>query len=328
MEPGATIRKTKTTALVLFAALLQSPSAAEPIQFDKAMPLTGVEGRIDHMTADVTGGRLFVAVLGNKTVEVIDWNAGQKLKAIGDLAEPQGVLYVADNNRLYVATGGDGYLRTFDAASFRLFRAVKLGDDADNVRFEPGPRLVWVGYGGGRLGALDLVGNQVADIKVDHHRESFQLEREGNRIFVNLPGSKKVAVIDRAQKQTIAKWSTGFTLANFPMALDEKSKRLFVACRVPARVFVFDLDTGRIVARINTVGDTDDLFYDAARQRLYAIGGEGAVAVYGRSDSDNYHQIGRVATAPGARTGLFVPETDRLYCGSAPRITARGDSCV
>src|SRR5580704_8925244 len=96
----------KTTArlILVMAAGFGIGEAADPLQFEKSIPLTGVEGRIDHMAADVAGGRLFVAALGNKTLEVLDWNTGKPLKSISGLDEPQGIVYRADTNRLYVAT--------------------------------------------------------------------------------------------------------------------------------------------------------------------------------------------------------------------------------
>ena len=125
-------------------------------------------------------------------------------------------------------------------------------------------------------------------------------------------GSKKVAAVDRKSGIVTARWGTGLDFANYPMALDEPSKRLFVVCRLPARVLVFDTDSGRVVTTFNTVGDSDDAFYDSARHRLYVIGGEGAIIVYDQLSPDRYSQIWRITTAPGARTALFVPG-DRLF---------------
>jgi hypothetical protein len=63
------------------------------------------------------------------------------------------------------------------------------------------------------------------------------------------------------------------------MALDNTNKRLFVGCRIPAKLIVLDTSSGRIVASLATIGDSDDIFYDAVRHAVYVIGGEGAVDV-------------------------------------------------
>jgi hypothetical protein len=97
------------------------------------------------------------------------------------------------------------------------------------------------------------------------------------------------------------------------MALDENGRRLFVVCRKPARLLVFNIESGKIVSQLDCVGDSDDVFYDSQRKRVYASGGEGAIWVYGQRDADHYEQLARVATASGARTGLFVAGLSRLF---------------
>ena len=107
-------------------------------------------------------------------------------------------------------------------------------------------------------------------------------------------------------------WQTGFR-GNFAMALDEGQHRLFVATRRPARLVIFDTEDGRKMASVPTVGDCDDLFVDARRGRVYLVGGEGAVAVIAGNGPGRYREIGRISTSPGARTGFFSPDLDRLY---------------
>ena len=130
--------------LISLCLMVATVRAAQPIQFEKAIQLAGVEGRIDHLSADSAGGRLFVSALANNTVEVIDWNAGTRIKTLSGLNEPQGVLYVPENKRLYVASGGDGSVTIFDAASFRMLKTIKLGSDADNIRAGQPNDLGWL----------------------------------------------------------------------------------------------------------------------------------------------------------------------------------------
>src|SRR5439155_26111472 len=189
-------------------------------------------------------------------------------------------------NCLYVANARDGSLRIFDGTSSQLLKSIALGDDADNLRYDSGDNQVWVGYGSGALGAIDKDGGKMADIKLDAHPESFQLERNGSRIFVNLPRSRKIAVIDRQTKSVVTSWVTGGPQANFPMVLDEANHRLIVVCRTPARMVVLDTASGIVIATIPTVGDSDDVFSDQSRKRIYATGGEGGIAVVQQQDAD------------------------------------------
>src|SRR2546423_255862 len=123
------------------------------------------------------------------------------------------------------------------------------------------------------LGEIDDEGNKTGDIKFDAHPESFQLEKDSPRIYVNLPKSRKIAVLDRDKRTVTATWPLRMTLANYPMALDQADHRLFVMTRFPARLLVFDTNTGKTIQRLSAVGDCDDVFYDHGRKRIYAIGG-------------------------------------------------------
>jgi hypothetical protein len=196
--------------------------------------------------------------------------------------------------------------------TFQPLRSIELGDNADNIRRDAASRRIFVGYGGG-IATFDSDGNKVADIKVDAHPESFQLEKSGSRIFVNLPNSQKIAVIDQTKSALVASWTTDDAQSNFPMALDEADGRLFIVCRKPAVLLVLDTKLGTVVAKLPTVGDSDDVFYDQKRKRIYASGGEGGIAVYQQQDADHYSKISQLDTGNGARTSLFVPELSRLF---------------
>lgn len=300
------------TMLFALAAIAWGQSTAS-LRLETTIELPDVQGRIDHMSIDGKTGRLFVSALGNNTVEVVDVHTGKRVKTIEGLQEPQGVLYVADSNRLFVANDKDGSVRIFDGSSYRPLKALNYGEDADNLRYDSVRNRVYVGYGDGALGEIDSEGNKVADIQLDAHPESFQLEKSSPRLYVNLPDSRKIAVIDRDKHRVIATWKTDDARENFPMALDEKDHRLFVVTRVPARLLVLDTATGTIIQKLPAVGDSDDVFYDATRKRIYATGGEGEISVFQQEDPDHYAELGRIPTVKGARTSFFSPELDRLF---------------
>ena len=280
----------------------------------QTIQLPNVEGRIDHMAVDVKGQRLFIAALGSNSVEVSDLRAGKHLKSITGFSEPQGVGFVSEFNRIFVANGGGGACDILDGASLERIKSIKFSDDADNVRYDAAARRIYVGYGSGALGIIDPVnGNHIGDIPLDAHPESFQLENGGPRIFINLPDSKKIAVVNRETRKTITTWSTGGATANFPMALDQSHRRLFVGFRKPAKLIVVDIQSGKIVADLDSAGDADDMFYDASRRRIYISGGEGFLSAFQQTDADHYRLLAKIPTATGARTSLFVPEVNRLY---------------
>src|SRR6266705_6411559 len=124
--------------VVVFASLvfLAYSQGNPPLKMVQTIPLPGVEGRIDHLSVDLKGQRLFVAALGNNTMEVVDLAQGKRVRSITGLKEPQGIAYLADLDQIIVANGADGTVRTLDGKSFTVISHLTLGDDADNVRYD------------------------------------------------------------------------------------------------------------------------------------------------------------------------------------------------
>jgi DNA-binding beta-propeller fold protein YncE len=282
---------------------------------------------MDHLSVDLKGQRLFATGVENNTLEVIDLQAGRQVRTIADLEEPQGAFYDPSTNRLFVASGGDGTVKIFDATTFQLVQTVKLDSDADNVRYDAHSNRIVIGYGGekfvggkatrgggtGALAFIDSTGKKTQEIPVGGHPESFQLERSGNRVFVNDPDHKEIEVADVAKGTVLAHWPVTACLDNFPMSLDEAHHRLFVGCRIPTRLLVFDTETGKMVTSLET-GTSDDLFYDASKMRIYVICREGFVEVFQQRDADHYAKIGtRYPIAANSGTGFFVPDQGRLF---------------
>ena len=325
-----TMMKTFTVTLLLSGLILACGSAVAQ-QAPGLIPkdpirLTNVEGRMDHLGVDVKGQRLFATSFDNHTLEVIDLKTGRQVHSIPGLNEPQGAFFDPATNRLFVACGGDGTVKIFDGTTYQLLQSVTLDLDADNVRYDARGKHIVVGYGGekflagkvtrpgggGALAILDTNGKQVGNIDMDAHPESFQLEKIGTRVFVNVPDRQEVEVADLAKGTVIARWRVTACTTNFAMSLDEAHHRLFVGCRIPARLAVFDTESGKIVASPAMVEHTDDLFYDAGKGRIYVLG-EGFIDVWQQKDPDHYDRTSRVPTPADSRTGLLVPDFGELF---------------
>jgi len=323
-------------ALVLAALsyLLPGPAQAAdlvlpPLVLDRTIPLPGVSGRIDHMAVDLGRGRLFVAELGNSSVETIDLAAGKPIHRIIGLHEPQGVGFVPDADLLAVASAGDGSVRLFRGGDMQPAGKVELGEDADNVRLDPRAKHFVVGYGSGGLAVLDPTAASVLRIaKLPAHPEGFQVDPEVGRAFVNVPDARQVAVVDLTTGSLAANWPLpAGVCGNFPMALDGTRTVLAIVTRSPARLIMLDTRTGSVTASLPTCGDADDVFFDARRRRLYVSCGDGNVDVV-QQDGAGYHPLARISTQSGARTSLFVSELDRLFVAARAGLLGSGASIL
>lgn len=290
-----------------------APPSASPLALERSIPLIGVSGRIDHMAIDLARRRLFVAELGNGTVDVVDLAAGTVVHRIDGLSEPQAVGYSPTTDMLAVASAGDGSVRFFQGGDFSPAGAVDLGDDADNVRLEVGTGRLVVGFGDGGLAVLDPASRSVVSrVKLPAHPEGFQLDPATHRAFVNVPDARQIAVMDMSAGKQVASWRIPDLRGNFPMALDDAGTLIATVFRAPARLVLLDAGSATMTASLATCGDADDVFFDSRRQRIYVSCGEGEVDVL-RREATGYRRLGRIRTGSGARTSLFVPELDRLF---------------
>ena len=294
--------------------LLAAEPAARTLQLQQTIALPGVEGRIDHLDLDAAGERLFVCALGNNSVEILDLRKGERVRSITGLGAPQGLAYLPSLDQLLVANDKDGLCQIYDAKSWQSISTIALQDDADNVRYDSVNKKIFVGFGNGGVAVINAINRkQTGSIKLSAHPEAFVLEKQGPRIFVNVPNATQVAVIDRDKGEVTATWKPEGASANFPMSLDEARHRLFVACRNPAKLVVLDTDSGATVTSVDISSDADEVFYDARRRRLYVVCGSGYIDIVEQTDSDHYKRLAKIPTAGGARTGLFAPERDVLF---------------
>lgn len=299
------------TALLALSAPLAA--AGEPLTLERRIELPDVAGRIDHMAIDVGRSRLFVAELGNGSVDAIELAGGALAHRISGLREPQGVAYAATADAVVVACGGDGTVRFFRAADLQPAGTLRLGEDADNVRVDPRNGNVVVGYGSGALAVIDPRRRVVAArVALAAHPEAFSLAPAIDRAFVNEPDAEQIAVVDLAANAQVGRWTLPGRHDNFPMAIDPGGAVVATVFRSPAMLMLLDIRSGEARAQAPTCGDADDVFFDAQRHRLYVSCGAGFVDIFQRAGAV-VRPLARIATSLGARTSLFVPELDRLF---------------
>jgi YVTN family beta-propeller protein len=287
---------------------------SNPLQLETKIPLGNVVGRIDHMAIDPEGHRLFVAELGNDSVGVVDLNARKVVHRISGLKEPQGLAYIRANDSLYVANGGDGSVRVFRGPDYSPAGRIDLGADADNIRVDLPVNRILVGFGSGAIAVIDLQENAKSKtFALKAHPESFQLHAASGQVFVNVPNARVITVLDGNTGKEVHSWPLRHG-GNFPMALDPERTRVLVAFRNPAKLAAFDWEIGGLTSEADICGDADDLFVDQKLKRVYVTCGAGFIDVL-RADDAKYSRVARVPTAAGARTGLLVPEKDRLLLG-------------
>lgn len=229
-------------------------------------------------------------------------------------SEPQGLLYLADTKQVVVANGGSGEVQFLEGTSLQVVHHFSFGADADNLRYDGDGRRIYVAAGYGEIGGIDLsTMSKLPDVKLPSHPEAFTIDKPGDRLLVNVPKANSVFVLGRTKATITARWKLTKAKVNYTMASDEAHGRLFVGCREPSSVIVLDSKTGREITTFPVGGETDCIFYDGARHRIYVTGAEGILDVAEQVGADHYRSLAKIPTAPLARTCLYVPELDKLF---------------
>lgn len=311
-------------------------------------PDVGVPGRIDHLAYDPDTQRLFVAALENGSLEVIDLQAGQRVRSIGPLGRPEGIA-IARAHASAVVACSDGTVHVYDTRSLAEQKVIMLGKGADNVRYDAKADRIYVTYRDSDGGAIAVLNpttwERCLDIRFPTRPESFQLDLAGTRVFANLPGGLRathdgtVVVADRNTGQIETEIVLKDRSRNYPMAFDAAHERLFVASRWPSKLIVIDTRDYVVLDEKDCSEDSDDLYYDAVSNHVLVIAGgfrpdmqvppvpvgqgpprdeTGAIDVFAVDDAGQLTKVNSVPTAPHARTGRIVPERRALYVAVPP----------
>jgi len=286
----------------------QKPFGTELLTLEKEIAMPKVKGRIDHMAVNLKEKILYVAALGNNTVEVIDLEKGLVIKSIEGVEEPQGIVYIPEQNEIVVASGGNGDCVFFNASSFENIATIHLLGDADNIRYDASERKMYVGYGNGGIAMIDPIAHkQIGNVKLPAHPESFQLDKKNKKLYVNLPDDHSISVIDLKSFSLANTWKISNYRANFPMALDTSKNLVIVGYRHPSLLVSYDGNNGNQVSTNELTGDIDDIFYHADKQEIIASGGDGSINIFKRENETAFKKIADIPTRKGARTCLLIP---------------------
>jgi DNA-binding beta-propeller fold protein YncE len=220
-------------------------------------------------------------------------------------------------------TDGDdfGLVALVNGKDYKILDTIKLPPGVDGAVFNPVTKYYYVESGGGAskatthpLSIIDTATFKHArDITLPGNRsEGMAIDRAGKKLYVNNTGTNEILVVDLDTRQPIARWPVPDAHVQNAIALDEPHHRLFSTTRQPPKFFVFDTDTGKVVTELPCAGFNDDMWFDAARKRIYVTGSE-TTTVFEQRDADHYEHVADVPTGFRAKTSVLVPSLNRLY---------------
>ena len=306
--------------LTLGVVLAVHAQDKSPLKLVATTPLPGFTGDFDHFAVDLKGKRLFLTAEDHQTVEVFDLE-GKRLHSITGFGQPHAAVVLSDSN--IIVTDGDDFGRValVNGTDYSIMRSIKLPNGVDGAVFNPVNQYFYVESGSDDAGAKTHVIN-IIDTKAfklvgeitlpGNHSEAMAIDKAGKKMYINLTGADEVGVVDLESRKLIARWPVPDAQTANALVLDEPNNRVFIATRKPAKFFVYDTNTGKVVATLPCVELHDDMWFDTARKRIYVTGSE-FTTVFDQKDADHYVHVAEVPTGFRAKTSILVPELNRLY---------------
>lgn len=303
-----------------------STSAPAPLKLAGSIDLPGYTGDFDHFAIDRKDGRLFLAGEESAELEVFDLSSGKIIERMKGFGVPHSVLYMPESNEILVVDGDKPSI-VFDAATLKNKRSYGLPKGADSVGYDGSTKHLWIVTGGKDVPQKDsnlieidpATGKTIKSVHFDaDHVEAMAVEQNGPHLFINVTDKNSLAVVDKASGKIVKQIPIKEAEQNAPIAMDERNHRLFVVTRKPGKLVVLNSDTGKTVAVFAAPERTDEVVWDPDNRRVYVAGGQGYVSVVQQDGPDQYREIARVESLPGAKTAIVDRGGKRLWVAASP----------
>lgn len=315
-----------TIALAAFSTAV-SVGYAQTLRLVKELPLPGYTGDFDHLAADFDRDRLLVAAEDHATVEVYNLKTFAHERTLTGFGAPHSFLIRPGAKTMIITDSGKQMSTIRDAGTYAIEKKIVLTEGADSSKYDKRANVYYIVTGGKdvdlQTANLDAVnpdtGAKLGSITFpDNHVEALTIDPTTDKLYINLTQTNKLAVVSRKSMKVIATWPVPEAQQNAMVTVDPAQRRLYVVCRAPGKVVVLDADTGKLIDSLPAPLRADDVMYDEAAHRLYVPGGEGWLGIYDTSDANHLKLAEKITTAPGAKTGLLLPEMHRLFLAASP----------
>ncbi|MGH2831093.1 MAG: YncE family protein [Actinomycetota bacterium] len=217
---------------------------------------------------------------------------------------PAGLAYDDDAHRLYVA-GTDGLFTVFDAGTYEQLAQTDLTCCLDAVAVNATTHRAYVSGNGVVVydGMTDAV---VATVTVAPGApQALAVDEAANRVYVALPATDEVAVIDGLTNMVVNRIPT----ADEPKGLAVSGSVLYVAAHGTGEVQAIDAGT-EVVLDTAVVPQAHSLAFDPIAGRVAVARDNGIVVVLDATSLDQIYDFVAGATPRGL---VFNPVTHRLW---------------
>ena len=280
----------------------------------KTIPVGG-EGFWDYTTVDADARRLYVSHGTHVVVLDADTQA-----VVGDIPDTQGVhgiAIAAESGHGFVSNGRSNTVTMFDLKTLKTLSTIPTGTNPDAIVYDLSSKRVFAMNGrSGDITAIDAADGKVAGTIPIGGKLEFAAPDGKGTMYVNVEDKSELAHIDTNKLTVLHKWPVAPCKEPSGLAMDTKTRRLFVGCDEKIMAIV-NADTGKVVTTIPTGGGTDANAFDPATGFAFSSNGEGTLTVVHEDSPDKYSVVENVLTKKSARTMALDLKTHNVFLPAA-----------
>ena len=308
------MRKVLLTALLL---ALSHPALADGPYHILRTVTVGGDGGFDYIVADSEGRRLYIARSGKTNARLLAYDL-DSLKQVGELdgVNAHGAVVDPANHHGFASSKP---LTMFDSTNTAMLKSITVDGSPDGLTLDQAAHRVYVlSHSAPNITALNTAdGSIIGTVNLDAAVEETVSDGKGH-LYVALEDKDAVGVVDVNTMTVTARYATagkGGTPAG--LALDPKTRTLFVACRNPAVMVMMSADTGAILGTLPIGMQNDGVLFNPATGEALAATGDGHLTVI-RQDSPGHFSVEQtLTTLPGARTIALDRKTNHIFLMTA-----------
>jgi DNA-binding beta-propeller fold protein YncE len=286
----------------------------------KTVPLGAAEGGgeyFDYITVDPAARRVYLS--HGTEIKVLDADSYAVLGTISGFKRDHGVAVVPELGRGFVSDGDLGQAIIFDLKTLKKIGEVQADKDADSILCDPASKHIFVFNGEPKSATVidPAKGSVLGTISLGGAPEQAVADGKG-MIYDNLEDTNEVVAIDSRSLQVKSRWPVAPAGQPVSIAMDRKTRRLFISGRNPKLLVMMNADTGKIIGQSFPIGDrVDTTIFDPETKVVASSTREGTIHIFHEDSPDQLSAVETVKTEFGAKTMGLDPKTHRLFVNTS-----------